>query len=116
MPHLYLTTSADLVENVDVPDILEALVAEFSQIESVKPEAIKAYHSLQNTWVMGKGAPPGFAHLEVKLLTGRSPELLQQIADRLYGELRSRFASSLQSSEVSLTLEVTEMHSSTYRK
>lgn len=116
MPHLHLTTSADLVENVDLPDILEALVAEFSQIESVKPEAIKAYHTLQNTWVMAKGAPPGFAHLEVKLLSGRSPELLQEVSDRLYVELRKRFAGSLESREVSLTLEVTEMNSATYRK
>ncbi|MBI5705856.1 MAG: hypothetical protein HZC36_02580 [Armatimonadetes bacterium] len=116
MPHLHLTTSADLVENVDVPDILEALVKEFSGIESIKPEAVKAYHTLQNTWVMGKGAPPGFAHLEVKLLSGRSPALLQELSDRLYAELRKGFAGSLESGEVSLTLEVTEMSAATYRK
>lgn len=116
MPHLHLITSADLVENVDVPDILEALAAELCQIESIDCASVKAYHSLFNTWSMGKGAPHGFAHLEVKLLSGRDPQLLASVSDRLYAQMKAAFASSLANGEVSLTLEIVEMNRETYRK
>lgn len=116
MPHLHLTTSANLVENVDVPDILDALVKEVSAIESIKPEAVKAYHTLHNTWAMGKGAPHGFAHLEIKVLSGRSLELRKQMADHMGEAMRRAFATSLSHGEAGITLELREMDAETYRK
>lgn len=116
MPHIVLTTTADLPENANVPDILEGLTRVLSGIETVSPASIKAYHGLRSNWCMGEGAPAGFAHVEVAILTGRPLELRQQIADAMYDELRSHFTMSLENGEVSLTLEVREMAAETYRK
>lgn len=116
MPHLHLETTADLPENVDVPDILEALVVALSAHDSIKSESVKAYHTLYNTWHMGEGAPPGFAHLTVKILTGRSIEIRKEIADRMLETLRHHFAMSLEANEVNLTVDIHEMLSETYRK
>ena len=116
MPHIILETTADLPENANVPDILEALVARLSSLESVDSKAVKAYHTLRSVWSMGEGAPPGFAHCSVLILTGRPEELRKKISDAMYGVLKEHFSQSLELGEVGLTLELREMDSATYCK
>lgn len=116
MPHILLETTADLVENAHVPDILEALVAKLSTFESIDSKSIKSYHTLRSVWAMGEGAPTGFAHCTVAILQGRSPELRKAIADGIYAVLQEQFADSRNANEASLTLEVREMDPLTYRK
>ena len=116
MPHIHLETTADLPENSNVPDILEALTAELSTQETVASASIKAYHSLRSVWCMGEGAPAGFAHCEVAVLEGRPLELRQKMANALMGVLREHFADSLAAGEVSVTLELREMAKETYLK
>ncbi len=116
MPHILLETTSDVVENQDVVDILERLVKKLSTFESVSSAAIKAYHGLRHTWHMGDGAPAGFIHCEVAILTGRSPELKAAIADGMHAELLECFHASRDSKEASITLELREMEKETYRK
>ena len=114
MPHIHLETTADLPENADVPDILEALVATISAQETVSPASIKAYHTLRSNWAMGEGAPAGFAHCSLMVLTGRPMELRRRMADAAMATLKEHFKMSLEAGEVSLTLEVREMERETY--
>jgi len=116
VPHIVLETTADLPENADVPDILEALVATLAAQETIDPKSLKAYHDLRSNWTMGEGAPEGFAHCTIMLLTGRPPELRKAIAIAAMATLKERFAASLEANEVSLTLEVREMDAATYLK
>ena len=116
MPHIILETTADLPENANVPDILEALVAKLSSIESVDSKAVKGYHNLRSVWAMGEGAPPGLAHCTVLVMTGRPEELRKKISDQMYAVLKEHFAQSLELNEVALTLELREMDAATYRK
>jgi 5-carboxymethyl-2-hydroxymuconate isomerase len=116
MPHLHLETTADLPENVDVPDILEILVARLATLESVDPRSIKAYHTLRNTWRVGEGAREGFAHLTLQILSGRPLEVRLKMADAIFETLREGFAASLEAEEVTLSLDVREMDRDTYRK
>ena len=116
MPHILLTTSANLVENTEIPDILRELVAELCRHEAIEPKSVKSYHSLFHTWAMGEGAPAGFANCTLSLITGRSVELRQRISDAMYARLRTCFKSSLDVGEVSLTFELREMDAETYRK
>jgi 5-carboxymethyl-2-hydroxymuconate isomerase len=116
MPHIHLSTSADLVENVDIPDILRALVDELAAQESVDAASIKAYHSLYHTWAMGEGAQAGFASCSISILEGRPEELRVRIADAMFARLRSLFRASADAGEVNLTLELREMAKATYRR
>jgi 5-carboxymethyl-2-hydroxymuconate isomerase len=116
VPHIILETTADLPENADLPDILEALVATLSAQETVVPASIKAYHGLRSNWAMGDGAPAGFAHCTVEILSGRPPELRQKIAQAIFATLKSHFVASLEAGEVSLTLEIRDMDRETYLK
>jgi 5-carboxymethyl-2-hydroxymuconate isomerase len=114
MPHIHLETTSDLYENGDIPDILEALVAELARQPSVRAETIKAYHSLRSVWAVGEGHPPGIAHCTVKVLSGRSTEVRAAMAASLLDLLRQRFSISLDSGEVRVSIEIREMDSETY--
>lgn len=116
MPHIHLETTADLPENGNIPDILEALVAKLCTYETIQSASVKAYHLLRSNWHMGEGAPPGFCHCTVAILDGRPLGLRKQIAEGMYTELKSHFDMSLENQEVSITLEVREMDRETYMK
>jgi 5-carboxymethyl-2-hydroxymuconate isomerase len=116
MPHIILETTSDLPENANVPDILEALTGKLSAIESVDSKAVKAYHTLRSVWCMGEGAPPGFAHCTVAIMSGRPEELRRRIADEMFGVLKDHFGQSAELGEVGITMEIREMDSATYRK
>lgn len=116
MPHIHLETTADLEENANVPDILEALTAELSSHESIPCKGVKAFHSLRSVWCIGEGGPPGFAHCEVALLQGRPLEVRQKIATSLMAVMQEHFAESIQAGYVHVTLELREMDKDTYQK
>lgn len=116
MPHIKLQTTSDVVENQDLVDILERLVNKLASFETIRPAAIKAYHNLQHTWLIGEDGPHGFIHCEVAILDGRDPATKTAIADGLYAELLECFAASRDSGEAGITLELREMDSQTYRK
>ncbi len=116
MPHIILETTADLFENANIPDILEALVEKLSGFETIDSKAVKGYHTLRSNWHMGAGAPAGFAHCTVGMLAGRPADLKKRIAQEMYAEMRSHFTMSLENNEVALTLELREFDSETYQK
>jgi len=116
MPHIHLETTADLHENGAIPDILEALVAELCKYDTIGAPSVKAYHSLRSNWVMGEGAPPGFAHCTVMILAGRPPELKKKIAAGMFEAMKSHFDMSMENNEISLTLEIRDMDKDTYHK
>jgi 5-carboxymethyl-2-hydroxymuconate isomerase len=116
MPHIHLETTADLEENANVPDILEALTVALGAQETMNSKAVKAYHSLRSIWFVGEGGPAGFAHCEVAILEGRSPELRQKIATALMEVLRDQFACSIQDGLATVTLEMREMEAATYQR
>ena len=116
MPHICLQTTSDVVENQDIVDILERLVRKLETFETIKPPTIKAYHSLYPTWLIGAGGPNGFVHCEVAILTGRTADLKEKLADGMHTELLACFHASRDSGEAGITLEIREMDADTYRK
>jgi len=116
MPHIHLETTADLVENTSIPEILEALASRLSEYETVSSKSVKAYHTLRSVWAVGEGHPAGFAHVTVQVLSGRPEELRKSMADGLFATMREQFSDSLKAGEAGLTLEIREMDAATYRK
>jgi len=114
MPHIILETTADLPENSDIPQILEALVETLTRFETIQSQTIKAYHHLKSNWAMGEGAPAGFAHVEICILAGRTEEIKAKICAGMYETLCTHFGQSLRSEEASITLELREMDPQTY--
>lgn len=116
MPHIHLETTADLSENAEVPDILEALTGRLAAFDSIPDYAIKSFHSLLSVWCVGDGGAPGFAHCEIAMLRGRSVEERREIAQAMMVIMREQFATSIEEGLVQVTLELREMDSETYMK
>lgn len=116
MPHICLSTSADLIENVDISDILAALCEKLSGLESINSADVKAYHVIHANWAMGKGAPHGFAHIELRLLDSRPTELLISLGETMYVEMGRHFERSVSTGEAKCTLEVRPMSAQLYWK
>lgn len=116
MPHIILETTSDLQENGAVPDILEGLVQKLGTFETIDTRSIKARHHLRPVWHMGEGAPSGFAHVQVRILSGRSIELRRRIASGMFDQLKGHLQESIAAKEVSVSFELVEMNSETYHK
>lgn len=116
MPHIHLRTSANLVENVDVVDILASLVGALSLYETIDPASIKAYHTLHTNWTMGEGAESGFATVQLLLAEGRDALLLEKVGDAIFAALKRGFAASAEANEANFTVEIREFPKANYRK
>jgi len=114
MPHLHLETTADLPENADIPDILEALGQDLATRAGIDPAKIRAYHTLRSVWYMGSGGPPAFVHLTVFVLSGRDEAWKQAAGHGLLEVLRRHFSMSIDANEASLTVDIREMDKDAY--
>jgi 5-carboxymethyl-2-hydroxymuconate isomerase len=116
MPHIELKTTSNLSRALDIPKLLQDLTDRLAEFETVTPAAIKAYHVPIENWVMGTGAPKGFAHCTVSVLRGRPEELRKQMAEELVAVMRDSLKLEVRAGEASVTLELREMDPDTYRK
>jgi len=111
MPHLILEASANIIEQDDEIKIFllgcqDILVAELpTQIASCKSRFIK-----QSCYVVGDNNPANaFIHLTVKVLKGRSQELLQSVAIKLKQFLIEKFVVSNSNRNLKITVEIIEL-------
>lgn len=116
MPHLILDITTNIAERAQVHGILEQLVTEFCEYETIASASVKGYVTVRDIYKTGDGAAPGFIHLQVCVLAGRDPALLNQMADGLYSMMAALFARSVDQNLAGLTLEIREMAPQTYRK
>jgi 5-carboxymethyl-2-hydroxymuconate isomerase len=116
MPHIELKTTSNLSRALEMPRLLQELTDRLAEFETVTPAAIKAYHVPIENWVMGTGAPKGFAHCTVSVLRGRPEELRARMAEELDEIVRAALRPEILSTEASVTLELREMEPATYRK
>ncbi|MCB0826537.1 MAG: hypothetical protein KDC26_10135 [Armatimonadetes bacterium] len=111
MPHLQI----ECCPKFNLGPLTDALVTEFCKIETVEPASVKAYYRYSEWFVGGEGAPNGFVHLTICVLSGRSPEILKSMSDRLY-EVGIQHLAGQVLEPISWTVEVREMDRDTYRK
>ncbi|MEQ1821377.1 MAG: hypothetical protein ABL949_02590 [Fimbriimonadaceae bacterium] len=116
MPHIQIRATRNIIPSLDVRALLANLVLELSACESIEPAAIKCLLVPIDEWVMGEGAPEGFVHCEVSLLSGRSTELRKQVSMRMFEVLGTRLADQVSNRTVGVTVEIREMDKETYLK
>jgi 5-carboxymethyl-2-hydroxymuconate isomerase len=114
MPHLHLETTADLPENADIPDILEALCAELVLQSGADPARTRAFHTLRSVWYVGEGAPPAFVHLTVSVLSGKEEAWKRLASEGMLRVLLKHFRASVEAFETCVTVEIREMDAGSY--
>lgn len=111
MPHLQLSLAGS-ASTFGIREILEELVAAFSQVETVDPGSLKAYVTELPLAVFGEGHPDGMVHCTARVLSGRPLELRQRMGQVLAEVLRKHYGDD----PVKITVEIREMDRDTYVK
>lgn len=111
MPHLILEASANIHEsNIRIRQALaecqDVLVKELpTQLSTCKSRVV-----LHDIYVVGDDdLNNAFIHLTVKLLKGRTPELLQKVAKILQDVISNNFIRSRESLNLSVSVEIIEL-------
>lgn len=114
MPHAILEASANVMEtNGKISQILidcqEVLVERLpAKLENCKSRAI-----LHDIYVLGKNEPDSaFVHLTVKVLKGRSPQLLKEVSLQLQQILKEGFHKSKEHLQLAISVEIAELNDS----
>lgn len=114
MPHLILEASSNIVETNDkIKQTLQKcqnlLVEKLpTQLTSCKSRLI-----LHDVFILGDNQERNaFVHLSVKLLKGRSAELLRETSTSLQSLLYSEFNKSATQLELGISVEITELNDS----
>lgn len=115
MPHIHLHTSADLVENTDLPEILAGLADRLARSMSGKGDRVRAYHTLHTNWVTGVAARSGFAHVEVVMRDGDRTPGPDQVSEMMLQALKEFFRQSIDHNEVELSAEVRSVSPTVFR-
>lgn len=114
MPHLILECSDNIIEgNHQLLNILhdcqQILVENLpTSLESCKSRVVR-----HQDYLLGNGdGQNAFIHLEVKVLTGRSEELLKQLAEKLKAYILAHLSESQASDlKLKLSVEIVELSS-----
>ena len=114
MPHLTLEASSNIIETNDkvkviLQDCQNLLVGKLpTKLTSCKSRLV-----LHDVFVLGDGdASNAFIHLSVRVLKGRTPELLHEVAKLLVGVLSQGFSKSSEQLHLGISVEITELNDS----
>ena len=117
MPHLTLHYSANIAPAPKFQALFGDLHRVISERTGVNVSNFKSRAiACDNFWV-GDGSPTnGFAHLDLRLLGGRSLELKQQVADAALAIVQAHFAPVARALDLQLTVDLLDLDAQTYRK
>ncbi|WP_439437336.1 5-carboxymethyl-2-hydroxymuconate Delta-isomerase [Salinivibrio costicola] len=112
MPHLVMEYTDALAERVNIDQLVDDLHQAAIATDCFDPDALKSRAVPCAVWRVGAQADRGeFVHVEFRLLAGRSDQQKQQISNALTGPLRDHAGHV-----TSLTVEVRDMDTTSYRK
>lgn len=114
MPHIIVEYTDILEPSLDVPKLLSGLHNNLSERETIKLEAIKTRGVPVKYTVVGTGSDHDkMVHIDLKLMPGRSDDLKKEMAQGLFDFARK---CCVHDERISVTVEVSELHQSSYTK
>lgn len=117
MPQLWLEFSGNITQPVLFDELFSRLHEAVARTADVPIEACKSRAVRQGAFRVGQGRPEqGFVHLEIGLLTGRSPEQHCEIAAACLKVLEAAYGPSLQALDLQITVELRGMERESYQK
>lgn len=112
MPHIILEHSSP--ESAVYDEMLRGLHDCLSIQETIDPTRIKSRRYQSTGHIVGNTHLVHFAHCTVKLMPGRGDGLKKTIAEQMKRVMQDSLAEAAQN-ETALTLEITELHGSSYQ-
>ena len=117
MPHITLEYTDNIDQPIEFHDLFSELHQVLASVAGINITNCKSRARSLDTYHIGEGeAGNAFAHLEVRLLEGRSAELKREIGERGLEVLKKHFARSLSDRDLQITLEVQDIQRQAYFK
>ncbi|HDH03286.1 MAG TPA: 5-carboxymethyl-2-hydroxymuconate Delta-isomerase [Actinobacteria bacterium] len=110
MPHLVLEYSANLESEVDIAKLVSALHEAAMTSGVFKPGAVRTRAVSREIYMIADGHPDNrFAHLVVRIGSGRSPEVKRDLGRHLFEALTETLAEVSQTRPLAISMEVQEI-------
>lgn len=117
MPHVVLEYSADLEPVPDLQGLFLAIHSVCVDVAGAGPDNIKSRAYAADMVRIGDGdRANAFAHLDVRLMEGRTTEVKAEVSDACLSLLVSAFGAAMEGRDVQITVEVSDLERSTYSK
>jgi len=110
MPHIIIDYSANLDADLDLHALANAL-HETALATGVFPiGGLRTRLARREVYIVGDGHPENrYIHVQVRIGTGRAPEVRQKAAERIFAGLTDFTAALFAKSPLGLTLEIVEI-------
>jgi 5-carboxymethyl-2-hydroxymuconate isomerase len=117
MPHLILHYSANLRHSVDWRLLLRGLHQKLAEITGTDIANFKGRAFACDDFIVGDGAPDrAFAHLDVRLLRNRTPEVKRDVAEAALALLRAHMQPGLEGVDWQVSVDLLDLDEMSYRK
>jgi 5-carboxymethyl-2-hydroxymuconate isomerase len=117
MPHCLLEYSKNIPDQVNFEELFIVLHATLAETGEFNVADFKSRAICYDKYLSGNGRDDGlFVHLDVRILEGRPDELKSQISGLAIEVLGKYFGTTLQKSESSLTVQITDISKAGYKK
>lgn len=117
MPHITLEYSSNLDQDVDFDGLFAQIHSVLADEGGLKIGNCKSRATKVGTYYIGDGADNyAFVHADVRFLEGRSVDAKQQISGSILAILKDCYASSLETWDLQITVEVRDISKETYSK
>ncbi|MDF2965344.1 MAG: hpcD [Rickettsiaceae bacterium] len=115
MPHIKFEYSSN-IELKDINNHLEDIHITLAEMLPTKLENCKTRIIRHDDYFIGKGSDDAaFIHLNIKILPGRSEELLNAISEKILNHLKKAFFYSAKSLKLGISVSLEDLPK-TYRK
>lgn len=117
MPQLTLEYSSNIIETDNLTDLLQLcnhllVTALPTELVSCKSRAIE-----YKIYSVGEGHPNNaFVHVNLKIMPGRTPDILQNVGEKMLELLAKHFAVSLQNLQLQITLEISDLSPNYFKR
>jgi 5-carboxymethyl-2-hydroxymuconate isomerase len=105
MPHIIIEHDKETKDKADLSKLSSALHQTLSEQETIKLESIKTRTIEIDNVLVADGSNNKMLHVEVRLLSGRSVELKETMANAVYNEAQKY----LEGIECMLTVNISEL-------
>ena len=105
MPHVIIEHDKEIKDKIDLSELTSLLHESVASQESVKLEFLKSRTVESENVIIGDSTSNLFLHVDLRLLSGRSKELKEKMAQDIYAILKEKTSHLA----CSLTVDVSEL-------
>ncbi|HRK17955.1 MAG TPA: 5-carboxymethyl-2-hydroxymuconate Delta-isomerase [Hyphomicrobiaceae bacterium] len=110
MPHIIVDYSANLDARLDIPQLLEKLHTAALETGVFPVGGLRTRAARRDAYVVAdRHSDNAYVHVQLRIGTGRTPDVRQKAAEHVFAALKSATAADMTKHPLGLTLEVVEI-------